>query len=118
MSKEAYEQKVINTVLPHPHHPKLHGVNAKHPTYCLAAAVHYTLCQKLFNKFKESQSRMADLFLVEHKRFFTLITGCTFDAGKKLMKDEHKEKEAKSRNLRRWDRCQNWRSKRRKWKNV
>ena len=64
---EAYEQKLVNTVLPCPHHPKLDGVDAKHPTHCLAAAVHYTLFQRLFDKFKESQSRVADLFLVEQK---------------------------------------------------
>ena len=31
---EAYEQKVVNTVLPHPHHPKFDGVGAKHPRCC------------------------------------------------------------------------------------
>ena len=70
-----------------------------HPTHCLAAAVHYTLHQKLFDKFKESQSGVANLFLVEHKKFFTSIMGCTYDAGKKLTKVGKKEKEAKEMEL-------------------
>ena len=77
----------------------LDGMNNKHPTCCLAAAVHYTLCQKLFNKFKESQSNVADQFLVEHKKFFTSIMGCKYDTGRKLMKAEKKEKEAKEMEL-------------------
>ena len=96
---EAYEQKMVNTVLPCPHHPKLDGVDTKHPTCCLAAAVHYTLHQRLFDKFKESQSGVADLFLVECKKFFTSITGRTYDVGKKLTKAEKKEKEAKEMEL-------------------
>ena len=90
---------MVNTVLPGPHHPKLDGVDTKHPTHCPAAAVHYTLHQKLFDKFKESQSGVANLFLVEHKKFFTSIMGCTYDAGKKLTKVGKKEKEAKEMEL-------------------
>ena len=53
--EEVYEETAVNRVLPRLHHPKLDEVDTKHPTHCLAAAVHYTLHQKLFNKFKESQ---------------------------------------------------------------
>ena len=74
-------------------------MDTKHPTSCLAAAVHYTLHQRLIDKFKESQSSVADLFIVEHKKFFTSITGHTYDAGKKLTKVEKKEKEAKEMEL-------------------
>ena len=90
---------MVNTVLPHPHHPKLDGVDTKHLTHCLAAAVHYTLHKRLFDKFKESQSGVAKLFLVECKKFFTSIMGCTYDAGKRLTKVEKKEKEAKEMEL-------------------
>ena len=90
---EAYKQKAVNTVLPDSTTPNL--MNTKHPTCCLAAAVHYTLHQKLFDKFKESQSNAANQFLVEHKKFFTSIMGHTYHTGKKLTKAEKKEKEAK-----------------------
>ena len=50
---------------------------------CLAAAVHYTLREKLFNKFHESQGKIADIFQVKHKKFFTSVTGRTYDARKK-----------------------------------
>ena len=99
--EEVYEQKAINRVLPHPHHPKLDDVNNKHPTCRLAAAVHYTLCQKLFDKFRESQFNVVDLFCMERKMFFTSITGCTYDAGKKLMKAEKKIKEEKEMQIKR-----------------
>ena len=97
--EEADKERAVNRVLPRPHHPKLDCIDTKHPTHCLAAAVHYTLHQKLFDKFKDSQSNIADHFLVEHKKFFTSITGCRYNAGKKFMKAEKKEKEAKEMQL-------------------
>ena len=93
--EEAYEQKAINRVLPHPHNPKLDDVDNKHPNHCLAAAVHYTLHQKLFDKFRELQSNVVDLFCMERKKFFTSVTECMYDAGKKKMKAEKKIKEEK-----------------------
>ena len=42
---ELFEQKVVNTILPHPYHPALDSVESKHATRCLAVAVHYTLKQ-------------------------------------------------------------------------
>ena len=50
-SDELFKQRVVNTILPHPYHPKLDNVESKHATRCLAVAVHYTLRQKLFMKF-------------------------------------------------------------------
>ena len=51
--EKAFEQQAVNCILPHPHHPNLDGVDAKHPTRCLAAAIHYTLREK--DKFRESR---------------------------------------------------------------
>ena len=58
-------------------------------------AVHYQLWQKLFTKFRDSQADIADMFSVEKKKFYTSITGHTYDVGKKLMKAEKKEWEAR-----------------------
>ena len=93
--EETFEQHAVNTVLPHPYHPSLEKVQAKHPTRCLAAAVHYTLREKLFDKFHESQGKIADIFQVKRKNFFTSVTSRTYDIGKKLTKMEKKEKELK-----------------------
>ena len=41
--------------------------------------------------FRDSQANIADMFGVERKKFYTSVTGCTYDAGKKLMKEEKKE---------------------------
>ena len=98
-SKEALKQRAVNTILPHLYHPNLDGVESKHATRCLAAAVHYTLRQKHFNKFHESQATVADMFLVERKKFFSSVTGRTYNAGKKLTKAKKKEKEVKELEL-------------------
>ena len=37
-------------------------------------------------KFTASQTKIADMFQVEHRKFFTTITGCQYDAGKKPTK--------------------------------
>ena len=68
-SEELFEQKAVNTILPWPYHPKLEAVENKHTTHCLAAAVHYQLCQKLCATFRESQATIADMFGVECKKF-------------------------------------------------
>ena len=73
--------------------PKLETVEGKHATRCLVA-VHYQLWQKLFAKFRDSQANIANMFGVERKKFYTSITGHTYDAGKKLTKAEKKEPEA------------------------
>ena len=39
-------------------------------------------------KFNASQTEIADLFQVERKKFFTSITGCKYDPGKKPTKSE------------------------------
>ena len=89
----------MNTILPHPYHPNLDGIESKHVTRCLAAVVHYTLRQKLFSKFRESQANVVNMFLVERKKFITSILARTYNAGKKLTKAEKKEKEAKELEL-------------------
>ena len=76
-SEEAFEQKVVKTILPHLYYPNLDSVESKHAIRCLTAVVHYTLRQKLFNKFHESQATVANMFLVERQKFFTSITGRT-----------------------------------------
>ena len=93
-SEEAFEQWAVNNVLSRLYHPKLETVEGKHATRCLTVAVHYQLWQKLFTKFRDSQANIADMFGVERKKFYTSITGCTYDAGKKLTKAEKKEWEA------------------------
>ena len=98
-AEEAFEQCAVNMILPCPYHPNLKKVELKHLIRCLAAAVHYTLREKLFDKFHESQGKIADIFQVEHKKFFTSVTGRTYDASKKLTKAEKKEKELKELEL-------------------
>ena len=93
-SKEAFEQQAVNNVLPRQYHPKLETVEGKHATRCLAVVVHYQLWQKLFTKFRDSQANIADMFSVERKKFYTSVTGHTYDAGKQLTKAEKKEREA------------------------
>ena len=97
--EEAYEQCAVNTILPCPYHPNLEKVKSKHPTRCLATAVHYTLREKLFDKFHESQGKITDIFQVKHKKNFTSVTGRTYDASKKLTMAEKKEKELKELEL-------------------
>ena len=43
MEEEQFEEKVINAVLPMPHHPELEKLLPKDPMHCLAGAVHYIL---------------------------------------------------------------------------
>ena len=45
-----FDQRVVNTILPHPYHPNLDNVGSKHTTRCLVVAVHYTPRDKLFTK--------------------------------------------------------------------
>ena len=47
----------------------------------------------MFTKFQDSQANIADMFDVERKKFFTSITGRTYDVGKKFTKAEKKEQE-------------------------
>ena len=69
LTNKMYEQKAVNVILPRPHHPKLDSIEPKHAMRALAAAVYYTLRQQLFDKFHESQAGVANLFLVEQKKF-------------------------------------------------
>ena len=84
--EEMFEQRAVNNILPRPHHPDLEAVDPKHPTRALAAAIHYQIRKKMFTKFPASQTEIADLFQVEWKKFFTSITGCEYEGGKKMTK--------------------------------
>ena len=90
-----FEQRAVNNVLPKPHHPDLEAVDPKHPTRSLAAAIHYQIRKKMFTKFPASQTEIADLFQVERKKFFTSITGCEYEGGKKMMKKKVKTSDTK-----------------------
>ena len=72
-------------MLPRPYHPDLEAVDSKHPTRALAAAIHYQIRKKMVTKFPASQTKIADLFQVERKKFFTSITRCEYEGGKKMM---------------------------------
>ena len=98
-SEEAFEQWAVSNVLPRPYYPKLETVEGKYATRCLTAVVHCQLQQKLFTKFRDSQANIADMFGVERKKFYTSVTGHTYDVGKKLMKAEKKEWEARDLDL-------------------
>ena len=45
------------------------------------------------------QGKIADIFQVDHKKFFTSVTGRTYDAGKKPTKAEKKELKLKELEL-------------------
>ena len=93
--KEMLEQRAVNNMLPRPHHPDLEAVDPKHPTRALAAAIHYQIRKKMFTKFPASQSKIADLFQVERKKFFTSITRCEYEGGKKMTKKKVKTSDTK-----------------------
>ena len=49
----------------------------------------------MFTKFQASQNEIADLFEVERKKFFTSITGCEYEGGKKATKKKTKTSDTK-----------------------
>ena len=81
-----FEQRAINNILPRPHYPDLEAVDPKHPTRALAAVIHYQVRKKMFTKFPASQTKIAELFQVEWKKFFTSITRHEYEGGKKTTK--------------------------------
>ena len=93
--EEMFEKRAVNNMLPRPHHPNLEAVDPKHPTRALAAAIHYQIRKKMFTKFPASQNEIADLFEVERKKFFTSITGCEYEGGKKMTKKKTKISDTK-----------------------
>ena len=93
--EEMFEQRAVNNMLPRPHHPNLEAVDPKHPTRALAAAIHYQIRKKMFTKFPASQNKIADLFQVERKKFFTSITGHEYEGGKKMTKKKVKTSDTK-----------------------
>ena len=86
--EEMFEQRAVNNMLPRPYHPDLEAVDPKHPTRALAAAIHYQIRKKMFTKFPASQTKIADLFQVERKKFFTSITGREYEGRKENDKEE------------------------------
>ena len=93
--KEMFEQRAVNNMLPRPHHPDLEAVDPKHSTRTLAPAIHYQIRKKMFTKFPASQTEIANLFQVERKKFFTSITGCEYEGGKKMTKKKVKTSDTK-----------------------
>ena len=45
----------------------------------------------MFTKFRDSQANIADMYSVDRKKFYTRVTGHTYNVGKKLTKAEKKE---------------------------
>ena len=84
--EEMFEQRAVNNMLPRPHHPDHEAVDPKHPARALAAAIHYQIRKKMFTKIPASQTEIANLFQVERKKFFTSITRCEYEGGKKMVK--------------------------------
>ena len=93
--EEMFEQRAVNNMLPRPYHPDLKAVDPKHPTRALAVAIHYQIRKKMFTKFPASQTKIANLFQVERKKFFTSITGHEYEGGKKITKKNSKHRTPK-----------------------
>ena len=85
---ELYKQHCVNTLLPRPYHPALDSIPPKHPPRALAEAIYYHIWKRMCTKFNASQTEIANLFQVERKKFFTSITGCKYNPGKKPTKSE------------------------------
>ena len=83
--EESFEESCINTVLPHPYHPKLAKVEYKHSTQCLAATIHMLLKKRMFNT-KVSQAKVAELFAVHPKKLHMLCSGHKYNPGNKPSK--------------------------------
>ena len=49
----------------------------------------------MFTKFPASQTKIANLFQVERKKFFTSITGREYEGGKKMRKKKVETSDAK-----------------------
>ena len=83
--EEITEENCCNLILPRPFHPKLSGIVFKHPTRCLAAAVHFLIRKKLFNS-KYPQLLVAKDFAVSEKKLHLAVSGRKYDPGKKAPK--------------------------------
>ena len=85
--QETKEEQGINLCLPHPFHPALAKLPAKHATHCLAVIIHTNLHCHLFQS-KESANTICEQFQVAQKKLYEGITGKQYDMGQKLTKDE------------------------------
>ena len=61
-------------MLPQPFQPDLAKIDKKHPTRCVAVAVHFLLCKATF-KTAVSQTKVAEKFWVTPKKLHEAITG-------------------------------------------
>ena len=93
LTEEETLEEGANQMLPQPFHSKLAEVGGKHPTRCVAAAVHWLLCKAAF-KTNISQSKVAEKFMVQPKKLHITITGHKYDMGRKLTKKEKAEQVA------------------------
>ena len=67
--------------LPRPLQPDLATVKDKHPMRALTVAIHYQLRKRMYPHFPASQTKIADLFAVERKKFLTSVTGREYKGG-------------------------------------
>ena len=72
--EEIQEEKGSNQMLPQLFHPDLAQVDEKHPTQCVAAAVHFPLRKATF-KTAILQTKVAEKFRVAPKKLHKTITG-------------------------------------------
>ena len=80
-------------MLPWLFHPDLAQLDEKHPTQCVAAAVHFFLRKAMF-KTAILQTKVAGKFRVAPKKLHKAITGQKYDPGHKPTKAERRWKEA------------------------
>ena len=94
--EESFEESYINTVLPHPYHPKLAKVEYKHSTQCLVATIHMLLRKHMFNT-KVSQMKVVELFAVHPKKLYMSCSGHKYSPGKKPSKRQHHHDKTEAR---------------------
>ena len=80
--EETIEEYCSNLILPQPFHPILSDIPFKHPTRCLAAAVHFLIRKKLFNS-KYPQLQITKDFAVAEKKLHLAASRRKYDLGKK-----------------------------------
>ena len=72
--EEIQEEEGSNQMLPRPFHPDLAQLDEKHPTQCVAAAVHF-LWRKAMFKTAILQTKVAEKLRVAPKKLHEAITG-------------------------------------------
>ena len=87
--EERFEEQGVNQMLPWPFHPKLVAIEEKHPTRCIAVAVHCLIWKMIRNQ--NLTKKEAKKFLVQPKKLYIAITGGKYDLGRKPTKKEKAE---------------------------